>query len=102
MILSLTEVIYFARSTGVKGTSTEDTNIEGTGSESIYIKRVYTRTICSSSAWIGAASIWGINTGDACIGNASAIEHLGTDLQSFQISKVKLFGIRLEIGVGAC
>lgn len=78
IIVFLAEIACFAGGTCVKGLNTDSASTKGTGTESICIRRIYTRVTCSGSVCTGAAYIWGTESafirgagaGDTCISSA--------------------------------
>lgn len=74
-----------------KVTCIKNANVGGTYSQSVYISNTSIKRTYAKSTYIG----------DAYIDSAIVIKYLGIYLQSFQISKVNLFGTKLKIGVKA-
>lgn len=108
MIVSLAKVAYFARNIYVKGNSTEDANIEGTGIGAACTKGAYIgdALTCISSAYIRA---WDADIGDdfirdACVGYTggnSTIKRFGIHLRSFRILELRQYSSALGIGIRA-
>lgn len=76
---------------------------EGVGTKSTCVRGADARnTSFAQSAYVKDAFVSGACAESTYAGDASTIKQLGMDLQSLQISKVKLFGTSLKIGVRAC